>query len=87
MNPTPYLDQLAAQGDPGRVEQMRTYHKMDRVYLGVQNPQINDLTQQWRTDLTLADRIGLADALWQTDIFRSAPGRRETADPGPAAPR
>ena len=67
----PYLAQLTALGDPALVPQMQDYHKMDRVYLGVTNPQINDLTKTWRTDLVLADRVTLADALWQTDIFEA----------------
>ena len=67
----PYLAQLTALADPDRVSQMQDYHKMDRVYLGVTNPQINDLTKTWREELDLADRVSLADALWQTDIFEA----------------
>ncbi|WP_439149650.1 DNA alkylation repair protein [Sulfitobacter sp.] len=67
----PYLAQLTALADPDRVSQMQDYHKMDRVYLGVTNPQINDLTKIWREELDLADRVSLADALWQTDIFEA----------------
>lgn len=66
-----YLAQLQALADPDRIPQMQAYHKMDRPYLGVTNPQINDLTKAWRTDLALADRITLADGLWQTDIFEA----------------
>ena len=71
MNPDPYLDQIKALADADRATQMRDYHKMDRAYLGVANPQINDLTKAWRGELELADRIQLADALWQTDIFEA----------------
>lgn len=67
----PYLAQLTALADPDRVSQMQDYHKMDRVYLGVTNPQINDLTKTWREQLDLADRVSLGDALWQTDIFEA----------------
>ncbi len=66
-----YLDQLRAHADPDRIPQMQAYHKIDRPYLGVINPQINDLTKAWRDDLDLPARITLADGLWQTDIFEA----------------
>lgn len=68
---TPYLDQLTALADPDRAAQMRAYHKADRTYLGLKNPQVNDLTKAWRTDLTAPQRVDLAHALWQTDIFEA----------------
>ncbi|NOR29895.1 MAG: DNA alkylation repair protein, partial [Sulfitobacter sp.] len=67
----PYLAQLTSLADPARVEQMHAYHKIDRPYLGVTNPDINDLTKTWRAELDLAYRITLADALWHTDIFEA----------------
>ena len=71
MNLAPYMAQLNELADPAAVEKMQAYHKVDRPYLGVANPQINDLTKAWRTELSLTDRIALADALWQTDIFEA----------------
>jgi 3-methyladenine DNA glycosylase AlkD len=68
---SPYFEQLTALADPERASQMRDYHKVDRTYLGLTNPQINDLTTIWRSELELADRLELADALWQTDIFEA----------------
>jgi 3-methyladenine DNA glycosylase AlkD len=59
----PYLEALQLD--------MRAYHKIDRPYLGLTNPQINDLTKDWRQELELADRIALADALWQSDIYEA----------------
>ncbi|MFT6674620.1 MAG: 3-methyladenine DNA glycosylase AlkD [Sulfitobacter sp.] len=67
----PYLEALQALGDPARALDMRAYHKIDRPYLGLTNPQINDLTKDWRQELELADRIALADALWQSDIYEA----------------
>ena len=52
----PYLDQLTALADPHRAEGMAQYHKVDRRYLGLANPQINDLTKAWRQELSVADR-------------------------------
>lgn len=67
----PYLAALTALGDPTRAEQMRAYHKADRPYLGLANPQINDLTKSWRRELSTADRLALSDALWQTNIYEA----------------
>lgn len=71
MNLTPYMAQLNALADPTAVDKLHSAHKVDRPYLGVTNQQINDLTKAWRAELSLADRISLADALWQTDIFEA----------------
>lgn len=67
----PYLEQLTALADSERASQMHAAHKVARSYLGVTNPQINDLTKAWRSELTLPNRISLADTLWQTDIFEA----------------
>ncbi len=63
-----YLDQIKAHADPERATQMAAYHKADRLYLGVANPILNDLTKAWRQDLDVASRVQLADDLWQTNI-------------------
>lgn len=65
---TPFLDQIKAHADPERAGQMASYHKADRVYLGVANPVLNDLTKTWRQELDVNKRVTLAKALWQTDI-------------------
>ncbi len=66
-----YLDQLKAHGDPERAVGMARYHKVARQYLGVANPVINDLTRQWRRELDVEQRVQLAGALWDTDIFEA----------------
>lgn len=65
----PCLEQLTALADPERAAGMRAYHKVDRVYLGLSNPQINDLTKSWRAQFTMDERVTIADGLWQTDIY------------------
>ncbi|WP_071673631.1 DNA alkylation repair protein [Nioella nitratireducens] len=65
------LDTLTAQADPDRAAQMRAYHKVDRPYLGLSNETCTALATQWRHALTLDERLALADALWQTDIFEA----------------
>ena len=65
------LDALRALIVPGRAEGQREYHKQTREVLGIPNPAINDLTKGWRQELSLEDRVSLADALWKTDIFEA----------------
>ncbi|MHA6263971.1 DNA alkylation repair protein [Arenibacterium sp. CAU 1754] len=69
--PSPYLDQLKSLADPERAKGMAAYHKVDRQYLGLSNPQINDLVKEWRSGLSVDQRVALADALWQTNIYEA----------------
>lgn len=65
------LAALRARIEPGRAEGQAKYHKQAREVLGIPNPALNDLTKDWRQSLTVEERILLADALWQTDIFEA----------------
>lgn len=67
----PYLAELQALADPVRATEMRAYHKVDRPYLGLTNPQINDLTAIWRAATDADARVALADGLWQTNIYEA----------------
>ncbi len=69
MNFSDALQELEHHIEPGRAEGARAYHKVDRRYLGVNNPTINQLTKAWRTRLTLDGRVTLARDLWSSDIF------------------
>jgi 3-methyladenine DNA glycosylase AlkD len=71
MNLEDALAQLNEHQDPEKAAQSATYHKAPRTYLGVANPVINDLTKEWRTQMDLEQRVDLADALWETDIFEA----------------
>ena len=71
MTPEQALDILRRHIEPGRAEGMAGYHKVPRTYLGIPNPIINDLTKEWRSQLSVEDRVSLADSLWQTDIFEA----------------
>lgn len=68
---TPFLEQIKSHADPERAVGMASYHKIDREYLGVSNPIINDLTKAWRKELTVDERIHLAAELWQTNIYEA----------------
>lgn len=65
------LEDLQALADPVKTAEMAAYHKAPRLYLGVTVPQIEDLTDRWRADLTLEDRLALAADLWRTDIHEA----------------
>jgi 3-methyladenine DNA glycosylase AlkD len=67
----PFLEELTALTVPARAVEMRSYHKVDRIYLGLTNPQLNDITKAWRQTLSTQDKVELADALWQTDIYEA----------------
>ncbi|AWD20290.1 DNA alkylation repair protein [Fuscovulum blasticum] len=65
------LTALEAAADPAKAPEMAAYHKAPRRYLGVTVPQITDLANGWRAEMTVEDRVALADALWQTDIHEA----------------
>ena len=67
----PYLDALMSLADPHRAEGMAAYHKVERTYLGLSNPQINDITKAWRQTLTIEERLAVADGLWRTNIYEA----------------
>lgn len=71
MTPDDALAALKAAAEPGRAAQVAAYMKVERPYLGVPMPAVNDLTKAWRQSLTVEERVALADALWQTNIHEA----------------
>ncbi|GGH21684.1 3-methyladenine DNA glycosylase AlkD [Cribrihabitans marinus] len=71
--PTPEaaLAAIRARAEPGRAEQMAAYHKADRPYLGVPNPDLDALSRDWRRAVPAPERVALADALWRTNIHEA----------------
>ncbi len=65
------LSALRALAEPGRAEGMAAYHKQSREVIGISNPALNELTTDWRRNLSVPERVALAEALWQTDIFEA----------------
>lgn len=47
---------------------MEAYHKAERSYLGVANPVIDEMCRSWRQDLSLEERLTLANELWKSDV-------------------
>ncbi len=65
------LEELQALENPAKAQEMQAYHKVPRPYLGVTVPQIDDLTDRWRAELSLDDRLALAADLWRTNIHEA----------------
>jgi 3-methyladenine DNA glycosylase AlkD len=65
------LQELEALADPAKAAGMAAYHKVARPYLGVPVPAIEALTDRWRAELSLEDRLALADDLWRTNIHEA----------------
>jgi 3-methyladenine DNA glycosylase AlkD len=65
------LDALRAAGDPEKAKDMHRYHKVDRPYLGIANPVIDDLVKSWRAEIDLDARLVLASSLWKSNIHEA----------------
>ena len=71
MTPEDALAQLTALADPTKAEEAAAYHKAPRPYLGISVPDITALATSWRDSTDTAQRVAVADALWQTDIHEA----------------
>ncbi|KJZ20425.1 DNA alkylation repair protein [Loktanella sp. S4079] len=65
------VDALRAAGDAAKASEMHRYHKVDRPYLGISNPDIDVMVKEWRTDCDLEQRLALASGLWKTNIHEA----------------
>ncbi|MFN6976991.1 MAG: DNA alkylation repair protein [Gemmobacter sp.] len=71
MTPDAAMEALRAAADPGRAADLAAHHGVARPYLGAPGPVIDGLVADWRAALTLADRLALAGALWQTGVHEA----------------
>ena len=62
---------LEAHANPEKAAEMAAYHKSTRRFLGVTVPEIDDLSDAWRAECSLDERLALAAGLWQTDIHEA----------------
>jgi 3-methyladenine DNA glycosylase AlkD len=67
----PERAELEALGDPVKAAEMAAYHKVPRVYLGVPAAEIYALADRWREGRTVAARVALAAALWDSDLHEA----------------
>ena len=65
------IDQLHALANPAKAAEMAAYHKAPRPYLGVPVPDLAALADSWRESRDIAERVALADSLWQTNIHEA----------------
>ena len=65
------LSALKEHIEPGRGEQMKAYHKVDREYLGIGNGPLDDLAKSWRRIMTVEEKVELASSLWNTNIYEA----------------
>ncbi len=65
------LAELQARANTAKAAEMAAYHKVARAYLGVSVPEIGELSDRWRAELALEDRLALAAGLWQTNIHEA----------------
>ena len=60
--------QLRALTDPVKASELHKFHKVDRQYLGLANPVIDELVKAWREEVDLEGRLALAHGLWKGNI-------------------
>lgn len=71
MNFEEALGALRSLADLQKASEMVTYHKADRPYLGVSNPQVDALVKEWRAVLDVESRVALSSQLWDTNIHEA----------------
>ncbi|MDF2233419.1 DNA alkylation repair protein [Albimonas sp. CAU 1670] len=72
VSPERAMAELRALADPERAAKMAAYHKTEREVLGLAVPQATELADAWRAeDPTVAGRVALAGALWDTGVFEA----------------
>lgn len=65
------LSALNAIADESKAPELLAYHKVERPYLGLSVPQIDELTKEWRSNCSLDERLALASDLWSTNIHEA----------------
>ncbi|WP_263298423.1 DNA alkylation repair protein [Rhodobacter sp. TJ_12] len=75
LGPPPSVEEALATlescGDAERAAGAAAYHKIDRRYLGITVPLIEDMARLWRAQCTLDERIALAEGLWRSDVHEA----------------
>ncbi|PLS22132.1 DNA alkylation repair protein [Neptunicoccus cionae] len=74
MTPEQALQDIKALEDPQKAAEMAAYHKVERPYLGVSNPQLDALYKDWRKETDIAQRIEIAAYLWDSNIHEARIG-------------
>lgn len=70
MTPAEALSHLESLADAGKATDMAAYHKVERRYIGIANPVLDQLAKEWRGDDVEA-RVALASELWRSNIHEA----------------
>ena len=65
------LGALEAEADAAKADEMATYHKAPRRYLGLSVPRVEVHVATWRAEMSVEDRVALAGALWDSDVHEA----------------
>ena len=65
------LDQLYSKANKIKAIQMKNSVKIDQVYLGISNPELDNIYKLWRMKIENEDRIKLATELWDSNIYEA----------------
>ncbi|WP_069299705.1 DNA alkylation repair protein [Neptunicoccus sediminis] len=71
MTPEQALQDIKALADRQKAAEMAAYHKVERPYLGVSNPQLDALYKDWRKETDIPQRIEIAGYLWDSNIHEA----------------
>lgn len=71
MTPEAAIKALARHAVDGKAAEMKAYHNAPRTYLGLANPMIDSEVKAWRAQLSVPERVALADGLWQSNIHEA----------------
>lgn len=65
------LHRLRATGNAAKAAEMARYHKADRPYLGVSNPEIDRIVTSLKDSLDSAGRLAVARNLWDSNVHEA----------------
>ena len=65
------LEELETLANGQKAAEMAKYHKVERTYLGIANPDIYELCKNWRANSDLDGRIQIATELWDSDVHEA----------------
>lgn len=66
-----YLEQLHNKANTKIAAKMKNSYKIERIYLGISNPELDILKKEWRQNIDGIAQTTLATQLWDTNIFEA----------------
>jgi len=65
------LKELKSRANAQKAEEMARYHKVQRPYLGIANPELDALSKRIRAEVDLDTRLAIASDLWTSNIHEA----------------